>query len=259
MKKPSFAQLKNYKARTKILIIPLILILVSIVLFIVGIYSLLTIGITIAIIVSFIFGYLFFPLRERIEKKIEEVIDPIYSKYENPLIKERDSSQSGIDGENIVFKWLDEIIPKDSWIVLKNEVFVLKIMNFDIDAILIGPKGLFIIEVKNYSHNMIFTNDKCEAVVGRKNIPCLGEDPRKQVSDYANFIEDKLKKGGLGNLNTNRIVIFARKDSFNIVGKSKVYMIDNKESLKNYILDIPDNSIFTNEFCKKIQSVILNK
>jgi len=259
MKKLSFVQIKNYKARTKILIIPIFLILVSMVLLIIGIYNLLTAGITIVIIISFLLGYLFFPLREQIEKKIEEAINPIYSKYENPLIKDRDSSQRGVDGEDIVFKWLDEIISNESWVRLPNEEFLSKNTSFDIDTILIGPKGIFIIEIKNYSYNLIFNNDKCDAVIGNKNLPCKGKDPRKEVSDYANFIENKLKKEGLGNLNTHRVVVFARKDSFNIIGKSKVYLVDNKESLEKYIFDTPDNPIFTNEFCQKIKSTILNK
>ncbi len=72
-------------------------------------------------------------------------------------------------------------------------------------------------------------------------------------------IEKRLKAEEIGDIRAKRAVIFARSNSMRFLGKPAVFLIDNKESLRKYLLESPEDPRFTPDFCEKANKVILLK
>lgn len=256
--KLSYTQKLYYKAIAKLLVVPLILIIPSAWMvwhFGSMILASATLFYASALLLT---GFFTYPMFKKINALIDSKVDPIYSKYiEAPLMEDRDAAKRGIEGEQVVSGWLDEILPKSNWLVIKNQEF--KGANgskFDIDAVVVGPKGVFVFEIKNSSYNYFFTTEDCAVVVGDQIRPYDGTDPRLQVGRNADTIEKILKENQLPEIRTKRAVVFSRPDSFRFLGSPSVYLIDNKETLHKFIMEFPDDAAFNPERCKKIADTL---
>lgn len=260
MVKLSYSKKLYYKAGAKLLIFPILAMILGISFFVYGIDNAIALGVPLAGMVGFGLGFVLFPLSERVQAIFDKRIDLVYSKYEDPIMNDMDAAKRGIDGESIVFGWLNEILPDELWSIYKNVEFTAADKNkFDIDAIVVGPKGVFVFEVKNLSYDFFFTSQDCAVVVGEQIRPCSQKDPRIQVAQNAEIVERKLKASGLNGIKAKRAVVFARPESIRFLGSTTVFLIDNKETLKRYILEQHEDPRFTPEFCEKVKGAILSK
>ncbi|HBC70755.1 TPA: hypothetical protein DCZ46_02230 [Candidatus Campbellbacteria bacterium] len=259
MEKLSYSKKLYYKAGVKLLIFPILAMILGISFFVYGIDNAIALGVPLAGLVGFGLGFILFPLSERVQTIFDKKIDHIYSKYADPIIDDRDAAKRGIDGESIVFGWLNEILTDKSWSIYKNVEFTAGDKNkFDIDAIVVGPKGIFVFEIKNLSYDFFFTSHDCDVVVGEQIRPCSQKDPRIQIAQNAEILEKKLKASGFNGVKTKRAVVFARPESIRFLGSTTVFLIDNKETLKRYMLEQYDDLRFTPEFCEKVKEAILS-
>ncbi len=258
MKKFSYSEKLYYKAIAKLLIVPAIMLLLGVGFFVFGIENAIALGVPLAGMIGFVLGFVFYPVNLRAQRLMDKLVDPIYEKYyEGALTEERDAAKRGMDGERIVFGWLDEILTDKAWKLLKNPQFTSSSGgNFDIDAVVVGPRGIFVLEIKNSSYDFLFTANGCAVLAGEQYRLYAGTDPRIQVGQNAETIEQKLKTGGLGDIRVKRAVVFARTNSMRYLGKPTVYLIDNKDSLRKYLLDSPEDPRFTPDFCEKARRAI---
>ena len=256
--KLSYTKKLYYKSIAKLLIVPAIMLVLAPVFLYEGIESTLALGIPVAAIIGFAIGFVFYPINLRGMKMMDRIVDPVYEKlYEGPLTETRDSAKRGMEGEKIVQGWLNEIIPYEGWYILANiERRNGNGKKFDIDTVVVGSKGVFVFEIKNSSYNYFFTTEDCAVVVGNQIRPFSGTDPRLQVGRNAETLEKLLKENNLPDIRTKRAVIFARPDSFRFLGSPAVYLIDNKETLRKFIMEFPDDPEFNFERCKKIADLL---
>lgn len=254
--KLSYAQKLYYKSIGKLLIFPILAMLCGVLLLIFSARELVNL-VSGTALVTFGLGFMSFPLffgaQKFLDKHVEPKLDHMYDKFSESIEKDRDSAKLGMDGEKIVGGWLSEIIPREGWNILPN----IKRKNsngqkYDIDTVVVGPKGVFVFEIKNSSYNYFFTTEDCAVVVGNQIRPFSGTDPRLQVGRNAETLEKLLKENNLPDIRTKRAVIFARSDSFRFLGSPAVYLIDNKETLRKFIMEFPDDPEFNFERCKKI-------
>lgn len=251
--KLSYTQKLYYKLSVKLLVIPLVLLLLGIVLLLWLVMSFIDSPQKL-IITSFLFGFLTFPLNTWVQKILAKHLDPIIDEYSEPIAKDRDSAKRGSDGEKAVFLWFHEILP-ESFILLPN--LTLPGEKFDIDAVVVGPKGVFIFEIKNYSYKVFFTTEDYSVISGDRILKQLTvDDPREQVTRNARSIENFLEKKGITGIKIHRAVIFVEPNSVAFLGSPALFLINNKETLRRYIMETPDDPLYTPTFCTKIVEAI---
>jgi len=120
-----------------------------------------------------------------------------YSEYINPTRKQQQSYQRGLVGEILV---QDELKKLSDEYFLINDI-VLKKSQENIDHIVIGPSGIFLIETKTWEnlHNKtVYFSEKNSYFLGRrqKEIP-LSKNPIDQVNRIRSSLEFELMKIGI--------------------------------------------------------------
>ncbi len=168
-------------------------------------------------------------------------------------------SLMGWMGERRAFKKLEELLPNnEGYKIYKN--FKFSDGGFDIDAIVVGKKGLLIFEIKNISGNFRVLGDKFFKEEWCKGNKCICElnkwqNPIDEINRHELKLINYLEKQG--------IVIKSRK-AILLVGKSKVierieplvYIIENLAGLKKYLDDTYIEPVFNSEFCYKLNEVL---
>lgn len=104
---------------------------------------------TIEILLSALFGFIFYPVLIGIKD--------VGSKVADKLLDDSDAARLGFEGESTVAVWLQELLPQDRYRVLPN--VVLPNHKFDIDFVVVGPKGVIVLEVKNFTEQVKFFNE----------------------------------------------------------------------------------------------------
>ena len=98
--------------------------------------------------------------------------------------------EAGIRGEKAVVRALREL--NNSYYLLNG--IVLPRRKGDVDHILLGPKGVFVIETKNYSGKVICNGDDWYRRRWRERksvrIDSVSEQARRNASDLRNFIQE---------------------------------------------------------------------
>ncbi len=259
MQKLSYSQRLYYESKTKLIVIPSLVIALGMIVLYFSAPLLFKSTTILLSVVSFYFGYFVYPYVSKKIQALDKKFDTLYEKHiEDPLFKDLDSAKMGTDGEKIVFEWLDQILHDGRWCVFKNQEFIgMNGNKFDVDAVAIGPMGIFVFEIKNSSYDFLFTTEDCRVLVGEQYLRYAGRDPRIQVGQNSETIEKHLKIAGLNNIRVKRAVVFARSNSMRFLGKPTVFLIDNKDSLRRYLLESPEDARFTSEFCEKAKKAIL--
>ena len=200
------------------------------------------------VIIVFLFGFFWYPLNEKIVNWIYSLSGP---KVEEK-IRDVKSSRRGIEGENILNSWLEEIVGKDNF---KSNV-VLPKCDFDIDAVVFGDKGLIVLEVKNFSDPVYFKNDDYYTEKdGRSLLLSPDSDPRFKVRKYFYNLRNYLDSNGLDSVTIQKAMVFAN----GLVywdENTGIYIIKDKESLRNYLAGLKIDPACTPEVCEKIRNLI---
>ncbi len=256
MFKFSYSESLYYKSKLKLLGFPVLGITLGLIILYYSVPLLFKSTIILFGVVAFYSGYFIYPYMSKKVRLLDEKFDTIYEKFEEPLLKNADNAKRGMDGEATVKVWLKELLPENQYTIFSN--LVLPDCKSDIDFVVIGPKGLFVFEVKNYSAQLFFTAEDYAVILKDgtiiKHHP--GDDPREQVRWNAGRLERYLDENGIADIKIKKALIFSEQDSMRFLGSPSVYLIDNKDSLKHYFESNTNDPRFSVEFCNKITTVL---
>ena len=200
--------------------------------------------------ILFILGFLYYPLNNKIVNKLDRIDDKLFNNIKN--------AELGIKGERLVFSELGKVLPA-GYTLYKN--YIIPGRKFDIDALIVGSKGIIIFEVKNLSNNLeIFDNRIFYNIDGQGFPMPINIDPRLEVDEHCQKLKQFLYKHNVKDLTINKAVVFTKNGSIHINSKKTwIYIINGVENINKYLTGLPIDSRFTPDFCKKIGSILKGK
>lgn len=153
----------------------------------------------------FIIGFFTYPLYIKFCKKLGFIQDKI--------LDEIDKSKKGNEGERKIFSELDKILDKNLYTIHKN--LVLPNYNFDIDAVIVGSKGIIVFEIKNYTNQIIFDKEEILVKINEGELALVrpDRDPRNQLKRHLNLFQKYLTHNGFNKISINNAVVFVGKYS----------------------------------------------
>jgi hypothetical protein len=252
MKEGSYSKklLKEYQFKHRLFILVVLVIVVSLLAF--GVFSILiseelSVSNIIYLIYGIFIGYIFKEFGKKVDTELDSYVEPI----EDNIFK----AKLGDDGEIAVFNELDKILDKNKYKIFPN--FIIPGRNFDIDAIVLGPKGLIMFEIKNPSGNLFFSGENtliCHES-GKKILQLRDENnPIKQVLKHEEVLKNYISNAGFKNLRLLRALIVVSGEA-RWIDKPKVYLISGVQGLKKYFEELPNDQQFTEEFCSKLEPI----
>jgi hypothetical protein len=150
-----------------------------------------------------------------------------------PLFKKSKILAAGAAGENAVSRLLLKELD-DNWYLINDCV----VNRAQIDHILIGPKGIFVLETKNYKGIVYGSREDKRWAKTRNSRVKTFYNPVKQAKTHAFRVAELLRAGGYDYFVKVAVVFSGRPLELNItVGDFPVLYIDQ---LKSYILSQPD-------------------
>lgn len=197
----------------------------------------------------FICGFFFYPLYLKMEKKIDYIGDKI--------LDEIDTAKLGYEGEKEVFDYLDSFLDKSKYFIHPN--LKLPKHDFDIDTVIVSPKGIIVFEIKNFTSQMLFNGKEAYVQVGNEiRAVSPKRDPREELKRHCYFLQKYLTYMGFNGIYPNRAVVFPKKYSASPQKGTKigVYIISGLDGLKTYIDGLNDNPQFTTDFCSRINKAL---
>jgi len=198
---------------------------------------------TVELSIAILLGFASYPIATKALNKMKKI--------EDELTKESRCAKLGSDGENSIGEWLSELLPKKSYKILRN--VNLPGHKFDIDFVVIGPKGIFVFEVKNFSDQITFSDDEYFKIIdGKKRVLPIDQDPRTEIKKHAYALRKHFENRELYNLIISKAVVFGKKNAAILNGKPGVYIINGRESLINYINRANELPEYTKEYCQTI-------
>ena len=174
---------------------------------------------------------------------------------EDKILDGIDHAKLGKEGEDMVYTKLNKILDRNFYTLYPN--FKIPHGRFDIDTIIIGPKGIIIFEVKNYSKPVIFDGDDVYLKEGEG--PMRPDwDPRYEISRHSYSFLEYLRKGGFNEIQTRKAIIFPKNNSVIIRNGARtgIYVISGVDGIDEYIKNTPDNPRFTKEYCNNINQYL---
>lgn len=191
----------------------------------------------------FFLGFLFFPIVWKLQGKLIEVNDNLQA--------DADAAKLGMEGEKNVAVWLNEHLPKDTYSIISN--VQLPGHKFDIDFVIIGPKGIIVLEVKNFSDKVYFSEDEYFKIIdGQKYFLPVDDDPRVQARRHSDCLKKYFELKGAKGIKISKAVVFIKPDACGIEGKMGVFIISGREKLKQYLNSLENCPDYTPDFCNKL-------
>lgn len=174
--------------------------------------------------------------------KYSEKLNLIFFEYLDKILDKIGIAKNWIDWEKLVYEKLKEILNSSEYKIYKN-VKIPWYDSFDIDFVILWPKRLIILEVKNHSNQIHFFEDHFETTK-RKNqykreiteIWKKGSDPRKKVTDYWEHFSNHLQNQHFGKLKINKALVYT-KDVATWEKTNWVYIVSGINDLEEYIKD----------------------
>lgn len=193
----------------------------------------------------FLVGFLYYPFCVKMVKWASLFLEPLMSKNIDQAIR----AKKGIDGENEVNSWLEEIVGKEN--TIRN--VQLPDCKFDIDEIVVFDRGVLVVEVKNFTNPIHFEEGDYFQIKNGQQISCdPKKDPCFQVRHHAYILREYLDSVGFKSVAVNKIIVFANGEvTWN--GSPGAYIIKNKESLEKYITELAVDANCTPQICDKIK------
>lgn len=168
----------------------------------------------------------------------------------------------GIRGEKKTFIKLKEILGQE-YKVYRN--FKIPNRKFDVDAIIVGPKGIIAIEIKNISGEFEFIGEETYKRYMNYNNECVcklneQKSPTKQILRHSAVLEKWLIENGFRNILLKRAIILVNeKVKVNKIKNPSVFIVKGLERLPNFIETCYNDPLFTLEFCKKLNWFLSKK
>jgi hypothetical protein len=164
-------------------------------------------------------------------------------------------SAAGDEGEKKVYDELVKVLD-DKYTVYPN--YIIPGHKFDLDFLIVGPKGLIVMEVKNFSNATVFSEDKALSVKEsgyKKEVTKLvgSSDPRNKIDTHCKVLNSYLNYLDFDNINIKKVLVFA-KDHVTIDGKSKIFIVKKIYELGKYFDSLYADDRFTPEFCEEVNN-----
>lgn len=179
------------------------------------------------ILVMFLLGFLFYPLNEQLINWIDKLLDPILDK----TIKSAKRAKRGIDGEGAVAEWLVDIVGKGHFV--RN--VELPGHHYDFDAVIVGEKGVIVLEVKNLTDPIRFDGEDYYRIKdGKSTLLSPEKDPRFKLQSRVYELKQYLNSNGFGNIMTQKALVISN-GLVTWSGPVETYIVKDKDHLKAYI------------------------
>lgn len=169
-------------------------------------------------------------------------------------------AMAGDKGEVMVFEELKKVLD-DSYTVYPN--YIIPGHKFDLDFLIVGPKGLIVVEVKNFSNTTFFSEDEAmiikqfDSAYKQETTKLVGSaDPRNKIEAHCKILNNYLSYLEFDNINVKKVLVFA-KDHVTIEGKSNIYIVKKIYELGKYFESLYPDDRFTSEFCEEINEKLL--
>lgn len=176
-------------------------------------------------------------------------------KFEDEIFYDIDSGRLGFEGENTVAGWLQQILPKDKYTILQN--FALPKHLFDIDFIIIGPKGIIVLETKNLTDHYQFSNDEFLKIKNNQKILLSPKyDPRDQLRRHVYHLIKFFEVNRYSDLRILKALVFIDANRISINGNTGIYIASGFDSLKKFLDSATLDVLYTPEFCEKLKQVL---
>lgn len=188
--------------------------------------------------------------------KLERRIGSYWDRHNS----EAESGERGREGERAVLSELKSVL-SDDYRIYKN--FKIPGRKFDIDFVIVGPQGLIVLEVKNYSGKMFFYQEYALKRLVEKNnqkeeVYLVGKnDPRNQIIYHGAIFDQYLSDLGFENLKINKALVFVN-DVVEMNNKSGIPVISGLDKLRGFLVSLEKDAKFTSEFCGKIDKAFEN-
>lgn len=201
-----------------------------------------------SVIGSFLLGFLYCPLNEKLVDWLFSFSSPKIEK----LVKDAKGAKRGFEGEDLVSSWLEDIVGKNNF--LKNVKLPFHI--FDFDAVIIGDKGIIVLEVKNLSSPVYFENGQYHSEKDGKFSP-LSDDqnPQIKLNERAIVLRKYLVANGFGGIAIYKALVYVN-GLVSWKGDVLTYVIKDKNSLVRYLDGLEVDSRCTPEIQKNIKKLL---
>jgi hypothetical protein len=174
--------------------------------------------------------------------------------YLDQKFLQNNTAEKGIEGEDLVETELKRILD-EGYRIYKN--FKIPGREFDIDFVIVGPRGIILLEVKNYSEKIIFSDMGATIIrrIGYKtdNIRLFDKnDPRRQVIYHSVILNQYLRDLGFGKTAVREKALVFVADMTIIEGEAGVDIVSGINNLRGFIEAIPEDKAFTAALCTDI-------
>lgn len=208
----------------------------------------------ITVAISFTIGFLI----ALIELKFLTKLDVFYDR----MVRALQNARKGNWGEKKTFEQLKQLLG-NRYRIVRN--FKIPDRKFDIDMIVLGPKGIITFEVKNIgSENDIFRFEGADVykITRYRN----GNECSCKLSEYGNAnpiqeairhnlaLEKWLTKIGYEGIKVKGVVLMVSEARIEF-NKPAIFIIKDINHIKQYIDDSFEDPAFTEEFCSKLEQV----
>ena len=174
-----------------------------------------------------------------------------------------DNARKGDWGERKTFERLRELLGSQ-YRIYRN----LKIpdQKFDIDAVVLGPKGIITFEIKNlgiptdhyrfegedaYKISRYKNGNECSCKMG----PYGNANPIKEAMRHNQALEEWLMKSGLGSIKVKGAVLMTGKAKIEDIKNPAVFIVNGLDQIKRFIDGAYEDPEFTEEFCAKLDKL----
>ncbi len=180
------------------------------------------------------------------KNKIDE---PIYAKLEH-----------GIIGEEYIANMLEKKLP-DTYHILRNIIVVSNNSKAEIDIIVVGETGVFIIEIKHWLGEItgrIYDEKWYQEKTSKRNQIYTEKysNPLKQIGRQWDCLENSFKNNGIQGTILSLLFFSNPETSLNITGKNHIPIFTMKENGIDDLIDFIINSNKIKLYGKRIDDII---
>ena len=215
---------------------------------------LISLGIVIVVFFALIFAAIFPQLKNLglfifIIGVVTLVVAP---KLINPLINDFKNYRFGKKGEDTVISTLKETL-NDDYVYILNYIIPNTRIG-DIDGLLIGHKGIIIIEVKDWSGRFRVSGKEIFRKLKGDIYRLYRKNPFDQVSQQQNYLEQFLKEKGI-ELKITPIIVLVDGSIEAITSETGIFITENTK-LTNHIFKLPIIPDFSETLTDKITKTL---
>jgi hypothetical protein len=188
------------------------------------------------------------------EQKLIKTFDLFLDNKNNKIGR----GKAGDEGETMVLNELKRILKSDDYTVYPN--YKINGRRSDFDFLIVGPKGLIVMEVKNLSDKIHIHGDRIERVKEEKyekNVKILKgkADFRKKLDDICKFLKKEL---GFRDVTIKKVLVFPGGGVSLMVDRPGIYIVQKIEELARYFENLQEDKKFTPDFCKDLNDKLKN-